>query len=262
MTLPEQFLLSDLLKHRVRCDQGLDHGPGLMCWMHPPVHRVLGWFSRPSSLNLSRCVWKLNQLRGIGEHDVYVKGSPSNCDQSTMDRIPTLLDADVLNVNGQKLGTVVDCVFQPKSGQILHYLVSRTDPRIPGTSRWRLLVQNILDQQPGMISINVNCLDDMPIAKSSIKQDFLRRSRNWREQIQEFSDHAGTRLEGWLEEPPWEEFGNVSHRVRSSTDLEPFGDWDDDFQNQKSKDHLQSSEELGYPERPLSNLEEEDDPWI
>ncbi|MEB3183885.1 MAG: RNA methyltransferase, partial [Cyanobacteriota bacterium] len=29
MALPEQLLLSDLLRLRVRCDQGLDHGPGV-----------------------------------------------------------------------------------------------------------------------------------------------------------------------------------------------------------------------------------------
>ena len=90
MTLPNQLLLSDLLKHRVRCDQGLDHGPGLVGWMHPPVHRLLGWFSRPSNLRLSRNVWKLDQLRGIGSHEVYVKGLPNHCEQSTVDRIPTL----------------------------------------------------------------------------------------------------------------------------------------------------------------------------
>ena len=45
MSLPEQLLLSDLLRRRVRCDQGLDHGAGALAWMHPPVHRLLGWIS-------------------------------------------------------------------------------------------------------------------------------------------------------------------------------------------------------------------------
>ncbi|MGA0162227.1 MAG: RNA methyltransferase, partial [Vulcanococcus sp.] len=50
MSLPEQLLLSELLRRRVRCDQGLDHGVGVAAWMHPPVHRLLGWFSKPSAL--------------------------------------------------------------------------------------------------------------------------------------------------------------------------------------------------------------------
>ena len=70
MTLPDQFLLSHLLKHRVRCDQGIDHGTGLIGWMHPPVHRLLGWFTKPSNIRLSRRVWRLDQLKGIGTQEI------------------------------------------------------------------------------------------------------------------------------------------------------------------------------------------------
>ena len=72
MALPEQLLLSDLLRLRVRCDQGLDHGPGMLGWMHPPVHRLLGWVCRPSSLRSTRRVWRLNQLRGLSEGEAFV----------------------------------------------------------------------------------------------------------------------------------------------------------------------------------------------
>ena len=43
------------------------------------------------------------------------------------------------------------------------------------------------------------------LARASVRQDFLQRSRQWREQLQQFGDRAGERLEGWLEEPPWDE---------------------------------------------------------
>jgi hypothetical protein len=75
--LPEQVLLSDLLRRHVRCDQGLDHGAGVQVWMHPPVHRVLGWVSKPSAFGNRREVWRLNQLRGIAELEVLVQGEPA-----------------------------------------------------------------------------------------------------------------------------------------------------------------------------------------
>ena len=127
MTLPNQYLLSDLLKHRVRCDQGLDHGPGGSPWMHPPVHRLLGWSTKPSSLRLSRDVWRLNQLRGIGSQEVYVKGQPSITEQLTLDRLPTLLNADVLNLNGEKIEILGDDLFKLPDGKLTtmyHYLKS------------------------------------------------------------------------------------------------------------------------------------------
>ena len=70
MAIPTKLLLSDLLKHNVRCDSGIDHGQVVREWMHPPAHRILGWVSRPSSLRLQREVWKLDQLKGINDQEV------------------------------------------------------------------------------------------------------------------------------------------------------------------------------------------------
>ena len=122
MTIPEKYVVSDLLRHRVRCDQGMDHGPGVLAWMHPPVHRILGWVTRPSNLRLSRDVWRLNQIRGIGNSQIYVRGMPTTSDQATVDRLPTLLEADLLNKNGDRLGMVADLVFDLKSGLIFSNL--------------------------------------------------------------------------------------------------------------------------------------------
>jgi hypothetical protein len=205
LSRPDQILLSDLLRHRVRCDQGLDHGPGVMAWMHPPVHRLLGWVSRPSALRTRRLVWRLDQWRGLSEQEVFVKGPPAEADLVTLERLPTLLEADLLDRQGERLGSIADLAVVPATGQILHYLVSRSDPRLPGSSRWRLTPDRIVDQCPGQVSTALRELDELPLARSSVRQDLLRRSRSWREQLQQIGDRAGERLEGWLEEPPWEE---------------------------------------------------------
>ncbi len=261
MTLPNQILLTDLLKHRVRCDQGLDHGTGIYGWMHPPVHRLLGWVSKPSNLSLSRDVWRLNQLRGIGSQEVYVKGEASITDQSTIDRIPSLLNAEVLNSKGERLGSIVDCLFDLKSGKIFHYFLSRTNAKIPGTSRWRLLIEHIIDQQPGMVSTNFNSVDDLPLARSSIKQDLLRRSKNLKEQIQDFTDHASSKLEGWLEEPPWDD--SVEKPLSSKIDLEfdPLDNWDEDS-NIDNNTQSKSFDDLRFTRRTSKRIYSQEDPWI
>ena len=256
MTLPDQLLLSDLLNHTVRCDLGLDHGPGLMAWMHPPVHRLLGWVSRPSALRNSRAVWRLDQCRGLDDQQVFVKGAPAETDQLTLERLPTLLDADLLDADGERLGQVADLAFVPSTGEILHYLVSRSDPRLPGSSRWRLTPDRIVDQQPGLVSTGLRDLDDLPQARASVRQDFVRRSRHWREQLQQFGDRAGERLEGWLEEPPWDEqpsrreIDDADGPVQA-LDSDPLEDWDDDewIERQPSR-------------RDRQPVERDGDPWI
>ncbi len=262
MSVPDQLLLSNLLKHRVRCNLGIDHGPGSMPWMHPPAHRLLGWVSKPSSLRMNREVWKLNQLRGIGNQQLYVKGIPSITDQLTLDRLPTLIDSDLLNNSGDRLGSVVDMLFQPKTGKILHYLISRTDKRIPGTSRWRLEIRHIVDQQPGMVSTNLISLDDLPLSRSSIRQDFLRKSRDWRDQINEISNKATDRLEGWLEDPPWDDPAD-----RFSSD-EPLGqkdspeNWFDETDDQIEKEFLDSPLDTRYSSKRPIRSEGDSDPWV
>ncbi|MBM5819578.1 MAG: RNA methyltransferase, partial [Cyanobacteria bacterium K_DeepCast_150m_m2_101] len=97
MSLPEQLLLSDLLRRHVRCDQGIDHGAGAMAWMHPPVHRLLGWISKPSAFGDRRQAWRLDQLRGLSELEALVKGPGADTDLPTVDRLPTLIEAVLLD---------------------------------------------------------------------------------------------------------------------------------------------------------------------
>ena len=255
MALPEKFFLTDLLRQRVRCDQGIDHGPGLMAWMHPPVHRLLGWVSKPSSLQLSRKVWRLNQLKGIGNHQAFVKGLPSDSDQATIDRLPTLLEADLLSKHGSRLGGIADLVFDPLTGKILYYLVARTDPRIPGTSRWRLELAHIIDQQPGMVSTDLKELDDIPLARSSLRQDFIRKSRRWRDQIQVISDQASSKLEGWLEEPSWTDDDFIDNSNENDLDfLEDQNFYPNDLDSTKYQGDIE--------EREKNTIDYEEDPWI
>lgn len=205
MALPDQLLLSDLLNHTVRCELGLDHGPGVMGWIHPPVHRLLGWISRPSALRMTREVWRLDQCCGFTDQQIYVRGEPAITDPATLERLPTVLDADLLDRDGDRLGSLVDLVFEPESGAIRHYLVARSDPRLPGSSRWRLTPNRILDHRPGQVMTALNGLDDLPLARASVRQDLLRRTQRWSEQLRDMGDRAGDRLEGWLEDAPWEE---------------------------------------------------------
>jgi hypothetical protein len=214
--LPEQLLLSDLLSRRVRCDQGVEHGAGQLGWMHPPVHRLLGWASRPSALSSRRCVWRLDQLRGLTDTEVLVQGEPAETDVATVERLPTLLGAVLLSGSGEPLGQLADAAVELSSGRIRHYLVARSDPRLPGGSRWRLSPDRIVDQRPGEVATALHGLADLPLAHASLRETLLRRSRRWRdqwdgeasrlrEQWQQASGRFEERLEGWLEEPPWDE---------------------------------------------------------
>jgi len=199
--------------------------------MHPPVHRLLGWVSRPSSFRSTRRVWRLNQLRGLSEGEAFVKGEGADTEPSVLEQLPTLIGATLFGADQAPLGTVPDAAVELGTGRILHYLVARSDPRLPGSSRWRLSPERIVDQQSGRVITALQGLDDLPLARSSVRQELLRRSRRWREQVgeetsrlrdqfQQVGDRVEGRLEGWLEEPPWEGFLEERDPVRP-TDERP-----------------------------------------
>ena len=125
MKLPKEILLSELLNYNVKCNIALNYGNGENVWMHPPVHRILGWFSRPSNFDLKRNVWRLNQISQIIDNDIYVKGDPAISDLATLNRFPTLIEANLININGSKIGVIADFLFEMKTGKIKYYLVSR-----------------------------------------------------------------------------------------------------------------------------------------
>jgi len=200
LKLPKEILLSELLNYIVKGNRTLNYGNGENVWMHPPVHRILGWYSRPSNFDLKRNVWRLNQISQIIDNEIYVKGEPAISDLATLNRFPTLIEANLINVNGSKIGVIADFLFEIKTGEIKYYLVSRSNPKIPGSSRWKLNIENINDQQPGLVFCESNSLDDLFLIKSSIKNEFLQKGKKIIDRFDDMKNLASNRLEDWLEE--------------------------------------------------------------
>ena len=221
-----------------------------MAWMHPPVHRLLGWVSRPSALRMSRDVWRLNQCCGLTDQQVFVRGEPAVSDQVTLERLPTLMDAALLDRDGERIGSVVDLDFRPADGVIVHYLIARSDPRLPGSSRWRLAPDRILDQQPGQIQTGLMGLDDLPMARASVRQDLLQRTQRWRDQLRSMGDRAGDRLEGWLDDSPIDDMR--SETMRSSPE----------YNDPETVSGSEVWDDNSWEEPPSRRGGGDEDPWV
>ena len=161
---------------------------------------ILGWYSRPSNFDLKRNVWRLNQISQIIDNEIYVKGEPAISDLATLNRFPTLIEANLININGAKIGVIADFLFEMKTGEIKYYLVSRSNPKIPGSSRWKLNIENINDQQPGLVFCQINSLDDLSLIKSSFKNEFMQKGKKIVDRFEDMKNIASNRLEEWLEE--------------------------------------------------------------
>ncbi len=213
----------------------LNYGNGENVWMHPPVHRILGWYSRPSNFDLKRNVWRLNQISQIIDNEIYVKGDPAISDLATLNRFPNLIEANLINANGSKIGVIADFLFEMKTGKIKYYLVSRSNPKIPGSSRWKLNIENINDQQPGLVFCKSNSLDDLSLTKSSLKNEFLQKGKKIINRFDDIKNIASNRLENWLEEDE---------------------DINQNFDNKKESFYNDDIKSRSFSDK------KEDDPWI
>ena len=213
----------------------LNYGNGENVWMHPPVHRILGWYSRPSNFDLKRNVWRLNQISQIIDNEIYVKGEPAISDLATLNRFPTLIEANLININGSKIGVIADFLFEMKTGKIKYYLVSRSNPKIPGSSRWKLNIENIHDQQPGLVFCECSSLDDLFLIRSSLKNEFLQKGKKIFNRFDDMKNIAANRLEDWLED---------DEVINQNLDFEEKSFYNDD---RKSK---------------IFSDKKQDDPWI
>ena len=235
MKLPKEILLSELLNYSVKGNLALNYGNGENVWMHPPVHRILGWYSRPSNFDLKRNVWRLNQISQIIDNEIYVKGEPAISDLATLNRFPTLIEANLININGSKIGVIADFLFEIKTGKIKYYLVYRSNPKIPGSIRWKLNIENINDQQPGLVFCESSSLDDLFLIKSSFKNEFLQKGKKIFTRFDDMKNIAANRLEDWLEE---------DEDINQKLDFEEKSFYNDDKTSRSFSD------------------KKEDDPWI
>ena len=87
-----------------------------------------------------------------------------------------------------------------KTGNIKFYLISRSNPRIPGSSRWKLNIEDISDQQPGLVFSSCSSLEDLTLIKSSLKYQFLKKGKKIFDRFDDMKNTATNSLENWLDE--------------------------------------------------------------
>ena len=95
--------------------------------MHPPVHRILGWYSRPSNFDLKRNVWRLNQISQTIDNEIGVKGDPAISDLATLNRFPTLIEAN--SKYKWFKNRAYDFLFEIKTGK-LNIICFSSNPKI------------------------------------------------------------------------------------------------------------------------------------
>jgi uncharacterized protein YrrD len=91
-------------------------------WMHPPVHRVLGFICRAGFLGTKKTAFNLAQIKTLGANSILVNAKPVETDSEKVRQLESLINCEVWSDAGNKIGRITDCLFNFKTGAITEYL--------------------------------------------------------------------------------------------------------------------------------------------
>lgn len=123
--LPDVIRQSELLNQLVLNRSTLEElGRIEVLWMYPPAHRVLGFVCRTGFLGNKKLAFKLSQVEAIGGNGILTHSQPDQTDAERVRQLESLIQSEVWSNAGHKLGKIVDCVFDLRSGAITDYLIT------------------------------------------------------------------------------------------------------------------------------------------
>jgi uncharacterized protein YrrD len=126
-TQPEVVKQSDLLNQLVLDRNTMEElGHVDVVWMHPPVHRVLGFICKSGFLGTKKTAFNLAQITTLGANSILVNAQPVETDSEKVRKLESLLDCEVWSDAGNKIGRITDCLFNLKTGIITQYLFVST----------------------------------------------------------------------------------------------------------------------------------------
>lgn len=96
-------------------------------WLDTQSHRLLGLTAKAGFLGRKRHRFSWSQVENIGKDGVLVTPSGSDSEPEFPEAIASLSGHELWTDNGDKIGYLVDYIFQPKSGTVVGYLFRYQD---------------------------------------------------------------------------------------------------------------------------------------
>jgi uncharacterized protein YrrD len=90
-------------------------------WMYPQSDRVLGFIVKSGLLGKNKAAVNLKQIRAVGPQIVWVEGKSTATNADRVKQLESLIGLDLCSEGGERIGRIVDCQFNWKTGEIVEY---------------------------------------------------------------------------------------------------------------------------------------------
>ena len=183
-------------------------------WMYLPAHRVLGFVCKSGLLGNKKSAFKLDDIEAIGDNGILVltKGQATTADR--VKQLESLMQHEVWSDRGDRLGKVIDCLFNLRTGQITHYLFAAGElPGIIGEV-YQIVPSQIMSVGKKRVLIYDVAADQLELYQESLPrkvskagealkeeavQEWRSISQRTKERLQELAEQAKERAQTWNE---------------------------------------------------------------
>ncbi|MEX0270889.1 hypothetical protein AB3R30_17240 [Leptolyngbyaceae cyanobacterium UHCC 1019] len=176
-TVPETIKHSEILNQLVLNRATLEElGRVEILWMYPPAHRVLGFICKSGFLGNQKSAFKLSQIEAIGVNGILTHSQPDATDAERVRQLESLIHSEVWSNGGEKVGKIIDCVFNLQSGAISEYLMVGDRLSTLAGTIYRLPINRISSLGRKRVLVSDRTIQAFPLYREGIQQKISKAS--------------------------------------------------------------------------------------
>ena len=193
-TEPEVIRQSDLLNQLVLDRNTMEElGHVDVLWMHPPVHRVLGFICKSGFLGTKKTAFNLAQIKTLGGNSILINGKPVETDVEKVRQLESLINCEVWSDAGNKIGRINDCLFNFKTGAITQYLFVSSEWSVIASGVYLLPPSKILSFGNRRVLVSEAAAQTLAVYREGIKQKLTKASNFLKEDYSQATQEMRSR---------------------------------------------------------------------
>jgi len=170
-------------------------------WMYPQAHRILGVICKGGGLlSKQRWAYKLPQIDSLNQSNIWVEGPSSNPSPEQLRQLQTLIDHEIWVDGGDRLGVIVDCLFNRKTGQITQYLFVNNRLRQLIDASNPLRPEEILSFGNNRVLVSPQAMTRLRRERPNLRQTFSQMKDQARAEYEQAANQTQERVRNWGEE--------------------------------------------------------------
>ncbi|MBD2328869.1 PRC-barrel domain-containing protein [Alkalinema sp. FACHB-956] len=188
---PDYIKQSELLDQLVLDRASMEElGRVEVLWSYPKLHRVLGFICKSGFMDRRKTAFNLDQLDRFGTNGVLVNSAPVETDRDRVRQLESLINCEVWTDEGNKIGKIVDYMFDLKTGNIRQYLMAGSGLQGLTGKIYALYPSQILSLGSTRVMVSEAIADGLDLYKPGLEQKLEEKLKRANELLTEEKSQA------------------------------------------------------------------------